>query len=112
MNNLASTFGNQGRWREAEELFMQVMEISVRVLGKEHPDTLTCMNNLAHTLKHTRSLGEAMELLNSCLKLCIKILGATHPNTRAVVGTFVLWQQEVEASDIESAAAAMAACAD
>ena len=43
MANLASTFWNQGWWKEAEELEMQVMETRKRVLGAEHPDTLTSM---------------------------------------------------------------------
>jgi tetratricopeptide (TPR) repeat protein len=38
MANLASTYRNQGRWKEAEELEVQVMETSLRVLGAEHPD--------------------------------------------------------------------------
>ncbi|KAH8744696.1 hypothetical protein F5882DRAFT_313069, partial [Hyaloscypha sp. PMI_1271] len=46
MGNLASTYRNQGRWKEAEDLEVQVMETSLRVLGAEHPDTLTSMNNL------------------------------------------------------------------
>jgi hypothetical protein len=33
MGNLASTYGNQGRWKEAEELEVQVMETFKRVLG-------------------------------------------------------------------------------
>jgi Tetratricopeptide repeat len=45
MANLASTYRDQGRWKEAEELFMQVMETSKRVLGQKHPDTLTSMAN-------------------------------------------------------------------
>jgi hypothetical protein len=45
--NLASTFWNQGRWKEAEELF--VLETRKRVLGAEHPSTLTSINNLAFT---------------------------------------------------------------
>ncbi|KAF6780635.1 Kinesin light chain 5, partial [Colletotrichum musicola] len=49
MGNLASTFRNQGRWKEAEKLDVRVMETSVRVLGEEHPDTLTSMANLAST---------------------------------------------------------------
>ena len=49
MANLASTYRNQGRWKEAEELEVQVMETSSRVLGAEHPDTLTSMANLAST---------------------------------------------------------------
>ncbi len=51
MANLASTYRNQGRWKEAEELEVGVMETTKRVLGKEHPDTLTIMANLAFTWK-------------------------------------------------------------
>ena len=47
--NLASTFWNHGRWKEAEELFVQVIETRKRVLGVEHPSTLTSIANLAST---------------------------------------------------------------
>lgn len=40
MSNLASTYRNQGRLKEAEELGVQVMNIRKRVLGEEHADTL------------------------------------------------------------------------
>ena len=39
-----------GRWKEAGEPEVQVMETSKTVLG-EHSDTLTSMTNLAFTLK-------------------------------------------------------------
>ena len=32
----------------------QVLEARVRLLGKEHPNTLAAMNNLAQTLKELR----------------------------------------------------------
>ncbi|KAN0070808.1 hypothetical protein V8E54_010973, partial [Elaphomyces granulatus] len=41
MNNLASTYRNQGRWTEAEKLHVQVMVTRKTVLGPGHPDTLT-----------------------------------------------------------------------
>ncbi|KAM7215496.1 P-loop containing nucleoside triphosphate hydrolase protein [Rhypophila decipiens] len=43
----ASVMKARGRWKEAESLDVQVMETSSRVLGEEHPDTLTSMANLA-----------------------------------------------------------------
>jgi hypothetical protein len=46
MGNLALTYWNQGWWKKAEELNVQVMQTSVRVLGEEHPSTLI---NLAST---------------------------------------------------------------
>ena len=63
VGNLASTYRNQGRWKEAEELEVQVMETRKRVLGAEHPDTLTSMNNLAHTLKVLGKQTEALALM-------------------------------------------------
>ena len=49
ISNLALIYRNQGRWKEAEELQVRVMEIRKRMLGEEHPGTLTSMNNLAYT---------------------------------------------------------------
>jgi hypothetical protein len=46
------TLHKDGRWREAAELFVQVMETRKRVLGEEHPDTLISMNNLASTYRN------------------------------------------------------------
>ena len=62
MGNLASIYSDQGRWKEAEELKIQVMETSKRVLGVEHPDTLTTMGNLAHTYSNQGRWKEAEEL--------------------------------------------------
>jgi hypothetical protein len=49
MANLAATYWNQGQWKEAEKLEVQVMETRKRLLGAEHPDTLTNMANPAAT---------------------------------------------------------------
>jgi hypothetical protein len=40
---------SDGRYNEAEIPFVEVMERHKRVLGQEHPDTLTSMANLAST---------------------------------------------------------------
>ena len=54
--NLASTYWNQDRWKEAEGLEVQVMETRKRVLGIEHPDTLTSIANLASTYWNSGSV--------------------------------------------------------
>jgi hypothetical protein len=46
----------QGQWKEAEELEVQVMQTRKRVLGEEHPETLTTMRNLASTYKHNQPI--------------------------------------------------------
>jgi Flp pilus assembly protein TadD len=63
MHNLASTHKSQGRWKEAEELMMQVVETRKRVLGQEHPDTLTSMHNLALTYQSQGRWKEAEALM-------------------------------------------------
>jgi hypothetical protein len=52
MINLASTYWNQGRWEDAEQLDIRVMEISKTKLGVDHPDTLSSMANLASTYRN------------------------------------------------------------
>ena len=39
MANLACTYRDQGRWNGAEQLEIQVMDMTKRILGSEHPDT-------------------------------------------------------------------------
>lgn len=38
-----------GRWNKAEAPIDQVIEMDTRILGAEHPDTLTSIGNLACT---------------------------------------------------------------
>ncbi|KAI8272666.1 hypothetical protein K4K60_012078 [Colletotrichum sp. SAR11_57] len=75
MANLASTYRNQGRWKEAEELEVRVMETSLRVLGEEHPDTLMSMYNLADTWKSQNHWKDAIQLLQDCVRLRGNVLG-------------------------------------
>ena len=62
MSNLASTYQSQERCKKAKELFVQVMETFKRVLGQEHPSTLTSMGNLASTYRNQGRWKEAEEL--------------------------------------------------
>ena len=41
----AGVLRDQGKYGEAEQMYRQVVAVRERVLGKEHPDTLTSMNN-------------------------------------------------------------------
>ncbi|OAP63059.1 hypothetical protein AYL99_02286 [Fonsecaea erecta] len=81
IDNLASTYWNQGRWKEAEELEVQVMETSTRVLGAEHPDTLTSIGNLASMYRDQGRWKEAEELEVQVMETRTRVLGAEHPNT-------------------------------
>ena len=54
MAMVGSAYNLKGRWKEAEELEVQVMETIKRVLGEEHPDTLTSIK-----ISHLRSRSKA-----------------------------------------------------
>jgi hypothetical protein len=66
---LASTYKNQGRWKEAEELEVRVIETRKRVLSEGHPDTLTSINNLTLTWKGQSHDKEAVMLIIKCVRI-------------------------------------------
>jgi hypothetical protein len=71
-----------------------VVEITKRILGQEHPDTLTSMNNLAYTWKALGRDKEALKLMEECVVLNIRILGTNHPDTLSSRATLLGWQTE------------------
>ncbi|KAE8372665.1 violaceus kinesin [Aspergillus bertholletiae] len=72
---------SDGRWKEAEELEVQVLQLRKQVLGLEHPYTLTTMNNLASIYSNQGRWKEAEELWVQVLQLDKQVLGPEHPDT-------------------------------
>jgi hypothetical protein len=72
---------SDGRYNEAEELFVQVMETRKKKLGADHPDTLTSMANLASTYWYQGRWDAAEELEVQVMETRKKKLGADHPDT-------------------------------
>ena len=68
------------------------MEIRKRVLGEEHPSTLTSMANLAFTFKSQSRNKEAISLIKTCFKLRNRILGPTHPDTETSLEALNKWE--------------------
>jgi Tetratricopeptide repeat len=63
-----------------------------RVLGEEHPDTLSSMNNLAFTLQGQGRNDKAVNLISECVRLRNQILGAEHPDTLDSSAALAEWQ--------------------
>ncbi len=59
----------------------QVLTDRDRVLGKDHPNTLTSLNNLAALLKSKGKPADAEPLYRRALEGRQKLLGDEHPNT-------------------------------
>ena len=81
MGNVALTYRNQGRWKEAEGLEVRVMETSLRARGKEHPSTLISMGNLASTFWNQGRWKEVEELFVRMMETSLRVLGEEHPDT-------------------------------
>jgi tetratricopeptide (TPR) repeat protein len=72
-----------GRYNEAEGPFKQVMETRMRVLGEDHPDTLTSMANLASTYRNQGRWRESESLGVQVMETSMSVLGEDHPDTLA-----------------------------
>ena len=66
---------------QARGLFEQALAVRRRVLGEEHPATLTSMNNLALTLSAQGDLAGARSLQEQVLAVSRRVLGEEHPDT-------------------------------
>jgi Flp pilus assembly protein TadD len=94
MNNLALTYRNQGRWEDAEKLFVQVMETRKMKLGVDHPDTLGSMNNLAFTWKAQGRSAEAIVMMRQRVQQCRQVLKAGHLNLESSLAVLEQWEAE------------------
>ena len=80
------TYRQQGRTGEAAALEEEVLQKRRRILGDDHPDTLTAMNNLALTYWRQGRTGEAAALEEEVLQKRRRILGDDHPDTLTAMG--------------------------
>lgn len=67
---------------------------TARVLGMEHPNTITNMANLAHTFYQQGLKEKAIQLMNGVVKSSKVTIGADHPNTILWVKDFEAWTQK------------------
>jgi tetratricopeptide (TPR) repeat protein len=81
----ATTLYSDGRYKEAEELQLQVMQTRKRVLGDEHPDTLGSKTNLALTYRNQGRWNEAEELSVQVMQMRKRVLGDEHPDTLTIM---------------------------
>jgi Tetratricopeptide repeat len=61
------------------------MEMRSRVLGQEHPDTLTSMANLAYIYKNLDHTDDAINLIERAVELMLKTTGPDYLNTIALM---------------------------
>jgi tetratricopeptide (TPR) repeat protein len=74
----------RGAFVSARAYFERAVEATQRLLGDDHPDTLTARNNLAGTLCAQGELDAAQKLQKTVLEARRRVLGGDHPHTLTV----------------------------
>jgi hypothetical protein len=68
------------------------VEVRERVLGKEHPSTLTSMNNLALALVDQGQYKEAEKFQAVVIVGILRIFGSDHPDSKTCMNTMLtIW---------------------
>ena len=78
---ITKAYVSAGRLSEAITLYEQVLTDRIRVLGEDHPNTLTTRNDLAYAHHAAGRLTEAITLYEQVLTDRIRVLGEDHPDT-------------------------------
>ena len=80
-STLGSTYNFLGEGNAAISQNERAFELREKLLGPEHPATLSSMNNLAISYGDAGRLDEALELREETLELKKKVLGPEYPTT-------------------------------
>ena len=81
LHHAARFLREQGTLSQAISLQQRAHTGSARLLGPDHPDTLTSRNNLAGAYRLAGDLGRAIPLYQQTLDDHVRVLGPDHPNT-------------------------------
>ncbi|KAM3102704.1 tetratricopeptide repeat protein [Phormidesmis sp. 146-12] len=77
---LAYLYKSQGRYEDAEPLFVQALELTRSHLREKHPGVATNLNNLAELYESQGRYEEAEPLYLQALQLRRTFLGENHPD--------------------------------
>jgi tetratricopeptide (TPR) repeat protein len=74
LNNLASLYDSQGKYSEAELLYLDALAMSERTQGTNHPNTIIFRNNLQLLQQQLIPLPFYKRLLNNLLAVLTLLL--------------------------------------
>lgn len=94
LNNLAKLYQSQGRYEEAETLFLQALELRKQLLGDKHPDVSSSLNGLAKLYDSQGKYEEAEPLFLQALAIAEQALGENHPATVKIRENLQMMRQQ------------------
>ncbi|MBI4229127.1 MAG: CHAT domain-containing protein, partial [Deltaproteobacteria bacterium] len=75
----------QGRYAEAEQVLKKVIDIKMRILGKDHPDLAIAISNLGMVYQGAGRYDEAETLYKRSLELMERAHGVNHPDVAKMI---------------------------
>ena len=103
LNNLAALYYFQGRYSEAEPLYLQAVEIDRRSLPEDHPSLATHLNNLAELYRSQGRYSEAEPLYLQAVEIDRRSLPEDHPGLAININNLAtLYQFQGRYSEAES----------
>ncbi|TRT70015.1 MAG: tetratricopeptide repeat protein, partial [Microcystis sp. M_OC_Ca_00000000_S217Cul] len=88
LNNLAALYDSQGRYTEAEPLYLEALDLRKRLLGDNHPSVALSLNNLAALYCYQGRYTEAEPLYLEAIKIATQVLGKNHPHTQTIMENY------------------------
>jgi len=102
LNYLAGLYQSQGRYSEAEPLYLQAVEIDRRSLPKDHPSLATHLNNLAQLYQSQGRYSEAEPLYLQVVEIDRRSLPEDHPRLATHLNNLAqLYQSQGRYSEAE-----------
>ena len=105
-------YSEQGRFDEAEPLFLEILAIRLETLGETHSDTLVSKGMLARTYRAAGRYEQAETLGLEAYDGLVATLGPDHPYVRVMTGIMIRiyrdwkrlettdhWQSKLDALD-------------
>jgi len=80
LSYLAGLYSSQGRYSEAESLYLQALKIDQRLFGADHPSLATDFNNLAGLYESQGRYSEAEPLYLQAVEIDWRSLPEDHPS--------------------------------
>jgi tetratricopeptide (TPR) repeat protein len=102
LNWLGRLYDNQGRYSEAELLYVQALEMRKRLLGEDHSDVANSLNNLALLYRTQGRYSEAEPLSLQALEMDKHLVGEEHPDVAIGLNNLAsLYQSQGRISEAE-----------
>jgi tetratricopeptide (TPR) repeat protein len=102
LNNLAVLYDNQGRYSEAEPLYLEALEMRRRLFTSDHPDVASSLNNLASLYKSQGKYSEAEPLYLDALEMTKRLFTGDHPDVASSLNNLaVLYRNQGKYSEAE-----------